>query len=245
MYANRKSQVLRQSPGLISKTDRPGPSYLTQLNAIVNQKEEPELYRALAAEPGDHAHHKVILETLDRLFDGLDQPSQEKLRDYIVNSHGMAIGNNIRNLVNMPGEIHQGGIHSWARDQGYEIDAKHNPKGLALDILEAATVPDVNYRMHVADKYMTEAVPAMNHKINQLLTDHYSNQKRFADANVLDKYNKLKAGAGVRSDSPGTSRERVLHIDSGGGDVSIGEDVLRSNGKNGNGNGKGKGNGKH
>ena len=67
--------------------------------------------------------------------------------------------------------------------------------------------------------------------------------KRFADARVLDEYNKLTAGAGLRSDSPGTSRERVLHIDSGGGDVSIGEGVLRSNGKNGNGNGNG--NGKH
>ena len=63
--------------------------------------------------------------------------------------------------------------------------------------------------------------------------------KRFADARVLDEYNKLTADAGVRSDSPGTSRERVLNIRAGG-DVSIGEDVLRSNGKNGNGNGNGK-----
>ena len=70
--------------------------------------------------------------------------------------------------------------------------------------------------------------------------DSMSKDKRFADARVLDEYNKLTAGAGLRSDSPGTSRERVLHIDSGGGDVAIGEGVLRSSGKNGNGNGNGK-----
>ena len=68
--------------------------------------------------------------------------------------------------------------------------------------------------------------------------DSMSKDKRFADARVLDEYNKLTAGAGLRSNSPGTSRERVVHIDSDGGDVTIGDDLLRSNGKNGNGNGK-------
>ena len=77
--------------------------------------------------------------------------------------------------------------------------------------------------------------------IRKVRDDSMTTDKRFADARVLDEYNKLTAG--VRSDSPGTSRERVLNIRAGG-DVSIGEDVLRSNGKNGNGNGK-NGNGKH
>lgn len=76
--------------------------------------------------------------------------------------------------------------------------------------------------------------------IRKVRDDSMVTSKRFADARVLDEYNKLTAGAGLRSDSPGTSRERVLHIDSGGGDVAIGEGVLRSNGKNGNGNGKSK-----
>ena len=42
-------------------------------------------------------------------------------------------------------------------------------------------------------------------------------------------------GQSLRTDSPGANRERALVIDSGGGDVSIGADVLRSSG---NGNGK-------
>ena len=67
--------------------------------------------------------------------------------------------------------------------------------------------------------------------------DELISEIRMANPKVLGDYNKLKADAGVRSDSPGTSRERVLNIRAGG-DVSIGEDVLRSNGKNGNGNGK-------
>ena len=49
---------------------------------------------------------------------------------------------------------------------------------------------------------------------------------------------RLLAGGSTRLDSPGTNRERALVIDSGGGDVNIGEGVLRTNGKNGNGNGK-------
>lgn len=45
--------------------------------------------------------------------------------------------------------------------------------------------------------------------------------------------------ASMREDSPGDNKERALVVDSGGGDVSIGQGVLRTNGKNGNGNGNG------
>ena len=49
----------------------------------------------------------------------------------------------------------------------------------------------------------------------------------------------LELASGKRTDSPGDSKERALYINSGGGNVSIGHDVLRSNGngkhKNGNG----------
>lgn len=236
MGQDRKPQVLRQSPGLIAKTDRPGPSYLTQLNAAVNKKEEPEIYKVLAAEPGDHAHHKVILETLDRLFDNLNETDQAALREHIVNTHNIGIGNHIRNLINMPGSTHQGGIHTYAREMGYEIDAKNNPKGLALDILEAASVPDVRYRQHVADQYINEAVPALNEKINELLTEYYeqkSQPKRMAG----EALSELMQGS-TRTDSPGTNRERALVINSQGGDVTIGGGVLRSSGN-------GKGNGQH
>lgn len=48
----------------------------------------------------------------------------------------------------------------------------------------------------------------------------------------------VEIASGRRTDSPGDSKERALYINSGGGDVAIGQDVLRSNGngkhKNGN-----------
>lgn len=40
----------------------------------------------------------------------------------------------------------------------------------------------------------------------------------------------IELASGKRTDSPGDSKERALYINSGGGDVSIGEGVLRSNG---------------
>lgn len=49
----------------------------------------------------------------------------------------------------------------------------------------------------------------------------------------------VELASGTRTDSPGDSKERALYINSGGGNVSIGEGVLKSNGngkhKNGNG----------
>lgn len=58
------------------------------------------------------------------------------------------------------------------------------------------------------------------------------NDKRFADSSVLDAYRQAVSGS-TRADSPGANRERSLVIDSGGGDVTIEEGVLRSNGRNG------------
>jgi hypothetical protein len=63
--------------------------------------------------------------------------------------------------------------------------------------------------------------------------------RKAGDVPILDAYRQAISGS-TRADSPGANRERSLVIDSGGGDVTIEEGVLRSNGKNGNGK-----NGKH
>ena len=269
MEVNRKAQVLRQSPGLSSKTDRPGPSYEAQLNAVINKKLEPEVYRALASQEGDHAHHKVLLETIDKLFIGLNESEQAELRNYIGSKHGISIGNSLRNLINIPGEIHQGrkgqdSIHQFARNQGFEIDSKKIQIGLARDVLEASTVPSLEYRKHVADNYLTKALPSMNNKINDLLTDYYKGATRMAaspdtrkvliqglqEAALREKAlnDNYQIDGSDRSDSPGSNRDRSLVVDSGGGDVNIGADFMGrrgkgKNGKNGNGDGDGNGNG--
>jgi hypothetical protein len=46
------------------------------------------------------------------------------------------------------------------------------------------------------------------------------------------QFNEPEVGS-ERVDSPGENRERSLVIDSGGGDVTIGESFMRKNGKNG------------
>ena len=226
MHTNRKAQVLRQSPGLIAKTDRAAGSYKTQLNSHVDKATEAEVYRALAAEPGDHAHHNIPIETLDKLFDGLSVDEQAELRNYINQHHGRAIGNHIRNLINIPGEIHQGGIHKYAREMGYEIDAKKNPIGLALEILEASTVPSIQYRKHIADKYMQEAVPAMNDHLNDLLTAHYASKQRMAGERIN---NELKAESMADSQGQVVGQKPIV--------INADEDAKVFVHTNGNGNG--------
>ena len=64
-------------------------------------------------------------------------------------------------------------------------------------------------------------------------------ERRFASKPAVAEAARQTYGGSTRSESPGTNRERALIIEAGG-DVNIGEGVLRSNGKNGNGNGNGK-----
>ena len=158
-----------------SKTDRAGPSYQVQLNKIVDQKTEPELYKVLSKQPGEHAHHIAILETLAPLFNNLNEAGQRVLRNYI--NQDQAIGNHIRNLVNIPGELHQGGIHEYARRKGYEIDSKSEPIGLAKDILAVSQGGNIKQRMAVAHRYLKEAVPDMKNYINDSLTKHYKRKE--------------------------------------------------------------------
>ena len=61
-----------------------------------------------------------------------------------------------------------------------------------------------------------------------------TNMKRFAADNDLAR----AIMASMREESPGDNRDRALVVDSGGGDVTIGQGVLR-NGKNGNGHNNG------
>lgn len=58
-----------------------------------------------------------------------------------------------------------------------------------------------------------------------------------ADTPSVKRFAGDRISGSIRDDSPGTNRDRALVIDSGGGDVHIGQGVLRTNGKNGNGNG--------
>ena len=168
-----------QSPGLANK---PSEAYKSQLNKAtggnVNRRakssDDTVVFEILKAQPNEQAHHKAILETLAPLYKGLNNAESKELTTYL-NQFG-AIGNNILNLINMPQDIHQKGIHSYAIKKGYQFHPDYKPFGLVQDIVDASEMP-LAYRKHVGMNYMTKAVPDMNNYINDLLEAHPSMQQ--------------------------------------------------------------------
>jgi hypothetical protein len=108
--------------------------------------------------------------------------------------------------------------------------------------LENGRNRDIDRLLEVIDTRLSENVSereTMN--LLNLAQELQGTNKRFASEDPLIRaILSNTTGESTRTDSPGSNRERALNIDSGGGDVNIGEGVLRSNGKNGNGNGNGK-----
>ena len=183
---SRKYAVLLQSPGTAKAAKE---AYQSQLNANTSERKPTKKRLAnsddvvvseLLRRRGDEeAHHKAILNTLAPLYDGLNESQAAELTAYL--SQYGAIGNNIRNLVNIPKDMHQGGIHAFAREKGYEHHPNlTRPIGFVRDIQDAAEMPPTTslpYRKHVGEQYMTKAVPEMNAYINDMLTAHPAMQE--------------------------------------------------------------------
>jgi len=185
-----------QSPGLANSASE---AYLSQLNKATGKdknkrrlnSDDTVVFEILKAQPKEEAHHRAILETLAPLYKGLSNEEAADLTAHL-NQYG-ATGNNILNLINMPKDSHQGGIHSYAIEKGYQYHPKYKPKGLVRDILDASELP-LEYRKHIGEQYMTVAVPDMNNYINDLLTQHPTMQAkmdmsavRAAEANEIAK----------------------------------------------------------
>ena len=178
----RRRAVNNQSPGLAESAME---SYRAQLNQATPERKatkkrlaDPDdiaVYEILKKRGDEQAHHKNILETLDVLYRGLDDAQAAELTAHLEKFG--PIGNNILNLINLPQDIHQGGIHPFTKAQGYEYHGRaKNPTGFALDIQEASELP-LEYRKHVGEQYIKKAGAAMNDKINDLLQDHPSMQE--------------------------------------------------------------------
>ena len=110
----RDPAARRQSPYVAA---RQKPAYEQQLKAIVNPETEPEVYRALAAQAGDEIHHFAPMKTLDKLYDGLSAAEVDELTAF-MNERVGGIGNYIGNLIPIPKDMHQGGIHQFSRAAG-------------------------------------------------------------------------------------------------------------------------------
>ena len=180
--ATRRIAVGNQSPGLAEKAQG---SYTTQLNSITKDRKatktrmaDPDslLVHELMKRRGDEeAHHKVPLMTMNLLYKNLNETEAAELTEYFGRRHGM--GNSILNLINMPKETHQGGIHAISRAWGYEEDGKSVPRGFVQDMLDASEMP-MEYRKHIGDLYLDKAVKDMEKDINDLLTAHPSMQEK-------------------------------------------------------------------
>lgn len=190
----RRGPVDNQSPGLAESAKG---SYQSQLNQLAggsdkNRKynsDDAVIYELLRRRGDEEAHHKGILETLDILYNGLNEEDTVKLSAHL-NQYG-GIGNMLSNLVNIPKDLHTGpqGIHPWAIEQGYQYHSNtKEPKGLVKDMIAASTMP-LEARMAVGTRYMTEAVPAMTDKINDLLQTHPSTQTPLDMSSVRNAMN--------------------------------------------------------
>ena len=187
----RRESVNRQSPGLAESAMGAFESQLAQLTknrkttkSRQGDSDDLVVYELMKRRGNEQAHHKGILETLDLLYRGLDDKEVAELTAY-ANQYG-SIGNSIGNLINMPMNTHQGGIHKYARDKGYEYHPNtKNPTGFVQDIIEASEMP-LEYRKHVLKKYLTEAVPDMNNHINDLLTADPSMQEKLDLSSVRE-----------------------------------------------------------
>jgi len=167
-----------------------------------------------------------------------------------------ALGNSAQFLTEPPIDRLTGRPLSYPT-QGHVLDAKNN-SDFARDwfimrgqqalpnLVDGADAKGLKHmtRKELLTKGRSKEIGRLKSLINKNLeqlsdseTERYLN---FASAKESAKqYQENKIASGTRLDSPGDSKERALYIDSGGGDVSIGEGVLRSNGngkhKNGNG----------
>ena len=246
----RARSVNNQSPG---RAEQASATYQTQLNQLTGgskarralNSDDTVIYELLRRRGDEEAHHKGILETLDLLYRGLGKEESAELTGHLNQYHGM--GNDILNLVNLPKDIHTGpdGIHPWAIEKGYQYHSNHKPKGFVQDLIEASEMP-LEYRKHVGERYLNEAVPAMEQKINDLLQTHPSMNKELDMKSVKDALNAENPGKRMAGDvlsqymdDPELTTGNV----SGDKPIIINADegssvYLHTNGKNGNGHAK-------
>lgn len=243
----RARSVNNQSPG---RAEQASATYQSQLNQLTGgskarralNSDDVVIYELLRRRGDEEAHHKGILETLDLLYRGLGKEEAAELTGHLNQYHGM--GNDILNLVNLPKDIHTGpdGIHPWAIEKGYQYHSNHNPRGFVQDLIEASEMP-LEYRKHVGERYLTEAVPAMEQKINDLLQAHPSmneelDMKSVKDAIAAENQGKRMAGD-VLSQLLGEGELTTGNV-SGDKPIIVNADenasvYLHTNGKNGNG----------
>ena len=213
----RSSSARLQSPDVAAKT---ADAFRQQAALIIENHPELARFFELGGEENLQAHHKAILQTIGLAFENLenDPAGAARLRQH-ANDRGYSIGNSLMNLMPTPQEIHQGGIHDFALQQGYQLKTGpgkgYEQQGPLVQRLMDASTGTIEDRMSALDAYFGEAMPALTDHLDDLLTEYYTR----ADA---------KSKAQVRIDSGSGDDQNVpMVINSDGGDVIISDEAAK------------------
>lgn len=267
----RSSAARLQSPDVAAKT---ADAFRQQVALITDEHPELASWFELGGADNNQAHHKAILQTIALAFENLENDPQgaARLRKH-ANDRGYSIGNSLMNLMPVPQEIHQGGIHDYAMKMGYQLKTGpgkgYEQQGPLVQRLIDSSTGTIEDRIGALDAYFGEAMPALTDHLDDLLTDYYGRQaaKLKAQSVVTDTLDTQASGQmsspktmnrdpqefyenfkeriindstnhrqednsgqieqGSRVSSPSENSEKPLIIDSGGGDIILGDAIAK------------------
>ena len=128
--------------------------------------------RFLKLRDGEELHHKVIIQTLEPFYRGLDDSESVELTRYIQQDLGIAVGNNARNHMPMNIDDHKD-IHRLAVEIGAQVAPATfntgNFKDPALGrLLEYAGTAGLEESKDLARIFLGKVMPQMEERIDDL-----------------------------------------------------------------------------
>ena len=146
------------------------------LTAYPLQVQGPQMYRDTADNRflklgnGQELHHKVIIQSLEPFYRGLNESESIELTRYIQEDLGIAIGNNARNHMPMDVPDHKD-IHKLA----VSIGAQPNNIGKFMDpeieqLMQVAASSGLEGSKQTARIFLGKVLPQMEERIDDLKT---------------------------------------------------------------------------
>ena len=180
-----------------------------------NDVNSPIVKRAVPGySPGNQLHHRAIVSVYEPLFTGLTPNEQLALVEELQ-SMGVSVGNNPANITAVLADDHQGGIHTRAKNYGFEIKrddlrAKEGANAFLDKVRNSsynervAMLPDfVEYGQDEVDRMLRDemgyAIPSRQDQIatyqsavnneHQGIVDQYYRNKTAADMGISSEFN--------------------------------------------------------
>ena len=151
------------------------------LTAYAQQVQGPRMYRNtpenefLKLNKGEELHHKVIIQTLEPFYRGLNDTEAVEMTRYIQEDLGIAIANNARNTIPMYIDDHKD-IHRLAVAIGAQINNPDTYKtGNFKDpeigkLLTVAGEAGLNESKELVGVFLNKVMPQMEERIDDLKT---------------------------------------------------------------------------